>query len=251
MFLFKKIISAFLLPVPLGLFILFLALYFLLINSYAKAKFFLVLGFLWFILLSFQPISNAIINPLENSHKALFDIPKVEYVLVLGSGHITNEKLSITSQLSSTASIRINEGIRIFKILEAKDENTKIVFSGYKGFDKNYHSFMASQLAISLGVKKDKIRKLDKPRDTREEAIEMKKIVGEKPFILVTSASHMKRSILLFKKQGLNPIAAPTYNLADVSKSYSNIFSSENLYKVKVSFHEYIGLVWAYIRAYI
>jgi len=249
MFLFKKIVSAFLLPIPIGLFLLLLALYFLLINSYKKAKVFLVLGFLWFALLSFQPISNAIINPLENSHNALLDIPKVEYVLVLGSGHKTNENLSITSQMSSVASVRVNEGIRIFKALE--NENAKIVFSGYKGFDKNYHSFMASQLSISLGVKKEKIIKLDKPVDTRQEAREMKKIVGNKPFILVTSASHMKRSILLFKKLGLSPIAAPTYHLGHKSESYSSIFSSENLYKVKVAFHEYLGLIWSYIRGYI
>ena len=213
MFVFKKVLSAFLLPVPIGLFLLFLALFFLLTNSYKKAKIVLIIAFLWFVLLSFQPISNAIINPLENSHKALLDIPNVEYVLVLGSGHITNENLSITSQLSSVASVRINEGVRIFKALEKKDENTKIVFSGYKSFDKNYHSFMASRLAISLGVNQDKIIELKKPVDTRQEAREMKKIVGNKAFILVTSASHMKRSILLFKKLGLTPISAPTYHL--------------------------------------
>ncbi|KAB7884761.1 ElyC/SanA/YdcF family protein [Poseidonibacter ostreae] len=251
MFVFKKIVSAFLLPVPIGLFLLFLALFFLLTNSYKKAKIFLSLAFLWFVLLSFQPISNAIISPLENSHKALLDIPKVEYVLVLGSGHNTNENLSITSQLSSVASVRINEGIRVYKVIEKKDENVKIVFSGYKGFDKNHHSFMASNLAISLGVKKEKILELQKPVDTRAEAIEMKKIVGNKAFILVTSASHMKRSILLFKKLGLNPIAAPTYHLGYEDKSYSSIFSSENLYKVKVAFHEYLGLIWSYIRGYI
>ena len=251
MFIFKKIVSAFLLPVPLGLFLLFLALFFLLTNSYKKAKLFLTLGFLWFLLLSFQPISNAIINPLENSHKALLNIPKVEYVLVLGSGHNTNESLSITSQLKDVASIRVNEGVRIFKALEKKDENTKIVFSGYKGFDENYHSFMASRLAISLGVKKEKIIKLDKPVDTRAEAVEMKKIVGDKSFILVTSASHMKRSILLFKKLGLHPIPAPTHHLGQKNEGYNSIFSSENLYKVKVAFHEYLGLLWSYIRGFI
>lgn len=249
MFFFKKIVSAFLLPVPIGLFLLLLALFFLLTNSYRKAKLFLVLGFLWFALLSFQPISNAIINPLENAHRALIDIPKVEYVLVLGSGHTSNENLSVTSQLRSVATVRINEGIRILKVLE--NENKKIVFSGYKGFDKNHHSYMSSQLALSLDVSKEKIIKLDKPVDTRQEAIEMKKLVGKKPFILVTSASHMKRSILLFKKLGLNPIPAPTYHLGYEDKGYNSIFSSQNIYKVKVAFHEYLGLTWSYIRGYI
>ena len=247
MFLLKKIVSAFLLPVPIGLFLLLIAFYFLITNSYKKAKVFLFLGLSWFILLSFQPIANAIINPLENSHKALLEIPKVEYVLVLGSGHNTDESLSITSQLRDVAIVRLNEGIRIYN----KIDNGKLIVSGYKGFDKNYHSYVSKKLAVELGIKKENIIKMDKPVDTRQEAIEAKKIVGTKPFILVTSASHMKRAILLFKKEGLNPIAAPTYHLGKNKKNYSSIFASENLYKVKVAFHEYLGLIWSYLKGYI
>lgn len=247
MFLFKKIVSAFLLPLPIGLFLLFIAFYFLMRNSYKKAKIFLFLGLSWFVLLSFQPISNAIISPLENSYKALLKIPKVQYVLVLGSGHKTNKNLSITSQLGSTAVVRLNEGIRIYKKLD----NAKLIVSGYKGFDKNYHSFMSKKLLLDLGVKKENIIKMDKPKDTRQEAIEAKKIIGTNPFILVTSASHMKRSMLLFEKLGLKPIAASTYHLAKEEKNFSSIFSSENLYKVKVAFHEYLGLIWAYLKGYI
>lgn len=247
MFLFKKIVSAFLLPLPIGLFLLFIAFYFLMRNSYKKAKIFLFLGLSWFVLLSFQPISNAIISPLENSYKALLEIPKVQYVLVLGSGHKTNKNLSITSQLGSTAVVRLNEGIRIYKKLD----NAKLIVSGYKGFDKNYHSFMSKKLLLDLGVKKENIIKMDKPKDTRQEAIEAKKIIGTNPFILVTSASHMKRSMLLFEKLGLKPIAASTYHLAKEEKNFSSIFSSENLYKVKVAFHEYLGLIWAYLKGYI
>ena len=247
MFLFKKIVSAFLLPLPIGFFLLLIAFYFLMRNSYKKAKVFLFLGLSWFLILSFHPISNAIISPLESSYKALLEIPKVQYVLVLGSGHKTNENLSITSQLGSVAIVRLNEGIRIYKKLD----NAKLIVSGYKGFDKNYHSFMSKKLAVDLGVEKENIIKMDKPKDTREEAIEAKKIIGTNPFILVTSASHMKRSMLLFEKLGLKPIAAPTYHLAKEEKNFSSIFSSENLYKVKVAFHEYLGLIWAYLKGYI
>ena len=165
----------------------------------------------------------------------------------MGSGHKTNENLSITSQLGSTAVVRLNEGIRIYKKLD----NAKLIVSGYKGFDKNYHSFMSKKLLLDLGVKKENIIKMDKPKDTRQEAIEAKKIIGTNPFILVTSASHMKRSMLLFEKLGLKPIAASTYHLAKEEKNFSSIFSSENLYKVKVAFHEYLGLIWAYLKGYI
>ena len=112
MFVFKKIVSAFLLPIPMGMFLLFLAFLYLLFNSYKKAKVFLFLGILWFALLSFQPVSNALIKPLENAHKSLLQTPKVEYILVLGSGHKSDENLSITSQVKRTAINRLVEGIR-------------------------------------------------------------------------------------------------------------------------------------------
>ncbi len=244
MFLLKKFVSAFLLPVPIGLFLLFLAFIFLLMNSYKKAKVFGFLSLLWFALLSNQTVSNAILFPLENAHKALLQTPKVNYILVLGHAHKSDENQSITSQLKSTAVNRMIEAIKHYKNLQ----NAKLIVSGYSGFDKNPHALMQEKLAITLGVKKEDILRMDTPNDTHAEAVQSKNIVQSKPFILVTSASHMKRSMLLFKKEGLKPIAAPTQNLAYEDKSYQEIFSAQNLRKVEVAIHEYLGILWAYLR---
>ncbi|GGD32801.1 membrane protein [Malaciobacter pacificus] len=247
MFLLKKFISAFLLPIPIGIFLLFLAFIFLISNSYKKAKVFSILALLWFILLSNQFISNAILSPLENSHKALLETPNVNYILVLGSGHKSDDNISITSQVKSTGVNRLVEGIRHYNKLE----NVKFIVSGYSGFDENSHASMQEKLAISLGVNPNDIIRLDTPKDTYSEAIEVKKIVDNQAFILVTSASHMKRSMLLFQKVGLNPIAAPTQNLAYESEGYSSYFNSENLRKVEVAVHEYLGILWSKIRGQI
>lgn len=248
MFLFKKIVSAFLMPVPLGLFLLLIAFIYLLSNSYTKAKVYLFLGLSWFVLLSYTPIANMIIQPLEDSHQSLLITPDVEYILVLGSGHKTNEKLSITSQVSSTGINRLVEGIRLYNLIP----NSKLVVSGYGGQDINAHALMQEKLSISLGVKKENIIRFDTPKDTKLEAMEMKKLVGAKKFILVTSASHMKRSMLLFQKEGLNPIPAPTGHVAKDSKTFLlRDFSAKNLRKVESAFHEYLGLTWAYIRGII
>jgi hypothetical protein len=67
MFTLKKLITAFLMPMPLGLFLLLIGFLYLLSDSYKKAKIFLFLGLSWFLIFSFQPISNAIIKPLEDS----------------------------------------------------------------------------------------------------------------------------------------------------------------------------------------
>ena len=244
MFVFKKIVSAFLLPIPIGLFLLLLAFFYLMFNSYKKAKIFLFLGLAWFFIFSFQPFSIALLSSLENSHKALIETPKVNYILVLGSGHKSDESLSITSQVKMVGINRLVEGIRHYKNLE----NAKLIVSGYSATDENSHALMQEKLAISLGVKQEDIIKLDTTKDTKEEAIETKKIVGNEALILVTSASHMKRSVLLFQKEGLNVIASPTNHLAYEDDSYSSYFSAKNLRNCEMAIHEYLGLLYSYLR---
>ncbi|AXX89147.1 hypothetical protein CKA55_00505 [Arcobacter suis] len=244
MFVFKKIVSAFLLPIPIGLFLLLLAFFYLMFNSYKKAKIFLFLGLAWFFIFSFQPFSIALLSPLENSHKALIETPKVNYILVLGSGHKSDESLSITSQVKMVGINRLVEGIRHYKNLE----NAKLIVSGYGATDENSHALMQEKLAISLGVKQEDIIRLDTTKDTKEEAIETKKIVGNEALILVTSASHMKRSVLLFQKEGLNVIASPTNHLAYEDDSYSSYFSAKNLRNCEMAIHEYLGLIYSYLR---
>jgi uncharacterized SAM-binding protein YcdF (DUF218 family) len=244
MFIFKKIVSAFLLPIPIGLFLLFMAFIYLMFNSYKKAKIFLFLGLSWFLIFSFQPFSNALLSPLENSYPSLLQTPKVNYILVLGSGHKSDESLSITSQVKMVAINRLVEGIRHYKNLE----NAKLIVSGYGSNDENSHAFMQEKLAISLGVKQEDIIRLDTTKDTKEEAIEAKRIVEDEALILVTSASHMKRAVLLFQKEGLHVIASPTNHLAYEDDSYSAYFSAKNIRNSETAIHEYLGLLYSYLR---
>jgi uncharacterized SAM-binding protein YcdF (DUF218 family) len=244
MFIFKKIVSAFLLPIPIGLFLLLIAFLYLMFNSYKKAKIFLFLGLSWFLIFSFQPFSNALLSPLENSYPSLLQTPKVNYILVLGSGHKSDESLSITSQVKMVAINRLVEGIRHYKNLE----NAKLIVSGYGSNDENSHAFMQEKLAISLGVKQEDIIRLDTTKDTKEEAIEAKRIVEDEALILVTSASHMKRAVLLFQKEGLHVIASPTNHLAYEDDSYSAYFSAKNIRNSETAIHEYLGLLYSYLR---
>lgn len=248
MFFLKKFIASFLMPVPIGLFLFALGVYFLFRNSYTKAKVFLFLTLTWFALLSYSPVANAILAPLENSHKALLQTPKVDYILVLGNGHTSNENLSITSQVNPTAINRLVEGIKHYNAL---NKNVKFIVSGYGGYDKNSHAFMQEILASNLGVNKKDIIRFDKARDTYEEALNIKKLLRDKKFIIVTSASHMKRSMLIFDKLKLNAIPAPTNYLSHDEKSFRNYFSGKNIRKIEIAIHEYLGLLWYKIKGYI
>ncbi|MDQ7047433.1 MAG: ElyC/SanA/YdcF family protein [Sulfurovum sp.] len=161
----------------------------------------------------------------------------------MGGGHHTDESLPITSQVVATSVVRLNEGIRLYLQLDRK---AKIIVSGYHGLhDPTEHAVMQKRLAISLGVHaKDIILHLG-TRDTQEEAKAGKKLLGDKPFILVTSASHMTRALKFFTHEGLHPIPAPTNHLGSIHNlSYTNFFSSSSLRKSRIAFHELIGLVW-------
>lgn len=52
------------------------------------------------------------------------------------------------------------------------------------------------------GVPREQIITLDLPKDTEEEAAAVKQAIGDAPFLLVTSASHLPRAMIFFSRKG-------------------------------------------------
>lgn len=232
-------------PLSIALILIFIALLYLFLKNHKMAKVFLSLGFTWLFLISYSPFSNALIKPLENQYKAYLDVDsKIEYVMVLGHGHITNKYISPHSQLSSSALMRLSEGVRIFKKLD----NAKLIVSGYAGNDKiTPHAIISKNVAVSMGIDREKIITFEEARDTFEEAQFARKLIGDDRFILVTSAFHMPRAIKLFKQNSLEPIAAPTDFLAEQNRDFFREPNAIELRKTQLAMHEYIGTFWAII----
>ena len=96
---------------------------------------------------------------------------------------------------------------------------------------------------MESGIPKERILMQDKAKTTFEEAQYMKKRVGDKPFILVTAAYHMPRTMKLFQKAGLNPIPAPAdFNRAEEAGLVS-ILQSKELRNTEHAWHEYLGML--------
>lgn len=247
-FLLKKFVSMFLMPLPIGVFFIALALLLLYRNKTKPAKSMLTLSILWLFFFSYPPVANTLLYSIESNNPTLHKAPEdIKYIYVLGGGHHTDESLPITSQVVETSVVRLSEGIRLYHQLH---EEASIIVSGYSGlFDPTTHAVMQKELALALGVKKEKIILRPEPRDTEEEAKAAKELVGDEPFILVTSASHMTRSMNFFKKEGLDPIPAPTNHLASIQHpNYTKFFSSDALEKSSIVFHELLGLVWQKLK---
>ena len=243
MFFLKKLISPFLMPLPLGFAMSFAGLYLLWFTKKQKTgKILCTSGILWFFVFSLNPATNLLLSPLERTFpKYEPGVQTVKYVVVLGGAHLSDQRLPVSSQISSASLTRLIEGVKIFR----ENPGSKLILSGYAGHDKISNADMMANIAKSIGVDSSDIIIEPRPKDTKDEARIIKDIVMDDPFVLVTSASHMKRAVALFEFHGLAPIPAPTYFRVKGAEKFTYIPSSNSLEKAKAAFHEYLGIVWA------
>ena len=212
MFELKKFVSSMLMPLPGLLLIGFIGLFILWFSKRKGfASFLLTLSLVGIFLLSFQPVTTPLLKSTERMYPSFIapDVP-VEYVLVLGNGHVVDDEISPISELSRAAVMRLTEGIRIYRMYPG----AKLILSGYSGGTTVSHARMMARVALSLGVNKSDILLLENARDTHEEAIQTLNSVGNSNLVLVTSASHMPRAMEEFHNLGLKPTPAPTNYLA-------------------------------------
>ena len=67
--------------------------------------------------IAFQPVSTSLLKPLERKYTAFLPPSEsLDYVMVLGSGHVVDAEIPPTSELSRTALMRLSEGIRILRM---------------------------------------------------------------------------------------------------------------------------------------
>jgi uncharacterized SAM-binding protein YcdF (DUF218 family) len=213
-FILKKAIGGLLLPLPFILLIMAVALVLLWFTRWQKAgKVCFLLSWLVLALLSLQPVADALLRPLESSYptyRANSSQP-LKYVVVLGGGYTYNPDWAPSSNLISNSLPRVTEGIRIYR----ENPGSKMIFTGGRAIGNPVSTAeVAAKVAVSLGVPQSDIIMLDTPRDTHEEAVQVKIHIGEQPMALVTSANHLPRALIFFQQQGLHPIPAPANQLA-------------------------------------
>ena len=186
-------------------------------NFFAK---FLLILFLFF---GYTPLSNFLLNKLEDFIKpSKYPVQQLKGVVVLGgsfnSGLQSKERNEVL--LNSSAE-------RLTKVLEIYNKNPKllILFSGFSGALKPQgwsESDMAKKFFLEQGVRSENLIFENKSRNTFENINYSKDIIKnyKGTWGLITSASHMPRSYFGFKKQGL--ILEPI--IVDYKTGTSSIF---------------------------
>ncbi len=252
MFELKKILSSLVMPLPALLIIGFIGLAMVMFSRHHRfGCFFLLISLGGMFCASFQPISVRLLMPLEREYKAFLPVEgTIDYVMVLGNGHVVDPEIPPTSELSRTALMRLAEGIRIQRMYPG----AKLILSGYAGGSEFSHARMMASVALALGVAKPDIILLETAVDTWEEARQAAAFVNNKNIVLVTSASHMQRALMEFNSAGLNPIPAPTNYLAhdQIHQPWVKYLPSSNyLEQTELYWHEKLGIWWSHFRDYL
>jgi uncharacterized SAM-binding protein YcdF (DUF218 family) len=212
----------------------------------------MISALLWLFFISTPGLSSFFIKNLESKTHPLLNIPDSisDYdvnILILGGGHTADPAIPNTGKLSNIALGRLIEGIRLHRTIP----ESKLILSGWGDSQSESQALVLFEAAKSLGVPDSSMVIISEPWNTKDEAYHYYKTYGTtRRLILVTDAVHMPRALFHFRSMGLYPIPAPTnYVVKKQSWRFRHdmIPSGQTISAFERTFHEYIGLLWAYL----
>lgn len=249
LFVLKKVISIFIMPINMVfILLLFVILYF---KKRPKVSFKYLLSAVLLLLLSSMPIiSDTLMVTIEDNYEAFTRSSEpVDYIVILGNTHASNDALPVTSQLAIGSLQRLVEALRIYKI----HPEARIITSGFAGDDPVSNAEKMKQSLVLLGIPEQKIITENFPKDTEEEAELISPRVQGTNVVLITNANHMPRSMKYFHRQGVFPIAAPTgYWVRDLNDKIDwrdFVPSSKKLEQTSVVWYESLGRLVQWFKA--
>lgn len=234
MFLLKKVLSYLILP-P-GIYIILLVVIGVISRKRKVPMLLAYIGALSLYLISIEPVKDALFYPLETRYKPPGEL-EGDAIVILGGGAYNSGYLKVSSYK------RLVEGF----ILHRRT-GKPIVLSGGASIGVIPEAKVMEDLLLEFGVDRSKIYADLESRDTEENALKVKEIcikIGCRRPILVTSAFHMQRAVMMFRRVGLEVIPYPTdFRFEGKYNLYSLFPKSSVFYDSSTAIREYVGILF-------
>lgn len=200
-----------------------------------------------FTIAALSPLGNMILVPLEQRFPYMrFPEHPIEGIIVLGGSYDTHAGYIATIVLNEDT-----EPMAVVANLAHRYPEAKIIFSGgtasLSKITMPSEAEIAKKLFISFGVDPRRILVEDQSRTTEENAVFSARLLNPTKgsrWLLVTNAFHMSRSVGSFRRAGFSVIGFAvgwrTHGWRDFFWPTGN--ATENLRRVDVATHEWIGL---------
>jgi len=230
MMLFLKILEMFLLPSVFVLVLILIGIILIFRKKRGKlGKILIILGILLYYLFSITPVADLIISPLEKQYQPVQkeELNKADKIVLLLGGKESDV-------------LRASEVLRLYNLQSA------IIISGRDPLSpKIEEAKEVKDFLVERGIPSENIILEDKSRNTFESAKNIKEILDDEPFFLVTSAYHLPRAIETFQKARTNPIPAPADFKIEKNYDILDFFpDAQNLRNSDIALHEYFGILW-------
>jgi len=262
-FVLKKALSRLLFPLPLSLILLAAGTILVWRARHMRwARGLLTAGLVVLLVFSTSAFADLIMRPLESRYPALgpdelasIDWNRVHTIVVFAGCTVGFEDEPITRQVGGSPLARLVEGVRLYRACP----QCTVVLSGGLGCDPEAPVEVLTnwRFATEMGIRPEDILIERTSRDTEDQAAILARMLGQEPFLLVTSASHMPRSMRLARAQGLTgAIPAPTDHTTGLYGLFSReAFGPESIYPntqalwtTERALYEYLGLAWLWLR---
>ncbi len=258
-FIISKIVQFVIEPLNLIFLATLLAWFFLTIRKPVLTNRLLALAVIGFLAVGYMPIPEALIRMLEDAvpKPSIQNLNRDQFagIIILG-GAIEGEDVAVDHgeiSLKSSAE-RVTKGLELIR----KYPDKPFIFSGFSG--KVNPRGMSEADAFKQLIQEQGLADStnttafyeNQSRNTYENAIYSKKIMDtihqqskdeqSKPWLLVTSASHMYRSVKIFEKQGIPVIAVPVDYQTAKTLQWREFDLTEGAFLWNKLLHEYIGI---------
>ena len=255
----KQIIEPLFRPLTVGLLLAVVGLVGVWSRRYLKlGRWLIAAGLALLVVLSYWPAPALLLcrvgrasAPFDLTDAVLSTIGPNESVSigVLCAGRLSaDESLSANSRANSTFMYRFMEGVRIYRLLP----NSRLLVSVGRPRNPASATAAVAELADLVGIPPEHVAAVIGASTTGDESRLFRDRVGTRPFVLVTSALHMPRSLLLFRQHGIQPVPAPVGVRGYEEKrpfSFSCIYpDAGRLTAVDDALHEALGMLWAKVR---
>jgi len=194
-------------PLYILSFFLIILIFLLLFTNFKKltiffTKFLLIL----FLFFGYTPLSNFLLNKLEDFIKpSKYPVQQLTGIIIFGGTfNLELESKERNEVLLNSTAERLTKALEIYKrnpkiLILFSGVSNKIRPTGWSEID------MAKKFFLEQGVRSENLIFENKSRNTFENIIYSKDIIknNKGAWGLITSASHMPRSYFAFKKQGL------------------------------------------------
>jgi len=254
----KKVVSFWLMPLPLCMALLLCGL--LVVRRSGRQRLgrgLIAAAAVLLLLFSNNFVSIRLLRPLESRYPAIPELAAglplppplagCRFIAVLGSGNSEMPGVSATGRLSESGLGRIVEAVRLMRVLPG----AQLLVSGPGEPGHPSHAAVLAAAAESLGIEPSRITLIDSARDTEDESVAVAGIAGGARVALVTSAWHMPRAATLFRKAGVDfvPCPADYGSRGELRFGWSDLtWDTGSLERSTRAVHEWIGLIWLRLR---